>query len=228
MDQDVYPSPEAVEKLKLELSLLQILHHRNKNQHHLQQFFKHLAILKRTLARLLELGNPEYILERLHTVTIPKAWEEFSRVVARGEFVNLGLVLCACVGRIAFCLGGIVGADAMIAVVEVEATITEETEELGEVVMREVFAKETGEMGDIRNFGNIGKDGVPVTPSPLTSSLGVTEDIQSRTSVNTSVSEVTVVSRVDERGLGDIEAPSQKKRKRKRKDDIDELFARLE
>ena len=230
MDQDVFPSPEAVEKLKLELSLLQILHHRNKNQHHLQQFFKHLAILKRTLARLLELGNPEYILERLRTVTIPKAWEEFSRVVARGEFVNLGLVLCACVGRIAFCLGGIVGADAMIATVEVEATITEETEELGEVIMREVFAKETVEMGDIGNIGNIGKDGVPVTPSPLTSSLGVTEDIQSRTSVNASVSEATVVSvsRVEERGLGDIEAPSRKKRKRKRKDDIDELFARLE
>jgi ribonuclease MRP protein subunit RMP1 len=222
MDQDVYPSLEAVEKLKLELSLLQILHHRNKNQHHLQQFFKHLAILKRTLARLLELGNSEYILERLRTVTIPKAWEEFSRVVARGEFVNLGLVLCACVGRIAFCLGGIVGADAMMAAVEVAATITEETEELGEVVMREVFVKEMGEMGDIGNIGNICKDRVPVMPSPLTSSFGVTEDIQLRTSMN------ICVSRVEERGLGDIEASSRKKQKRKRKDDIDELFARLE
>lgn len=112
----------------------------------------------------------------------------------------------------------------MIAAVEVEATIIEETEELGEVVIREVFVKEMVEMGDIRDIGK-GRD--PITPSPLTP-FGVTEDIQSRISVEKSVSEVTVVSQVEERGLGDIAAPSQKKRKRKRKDDIDELFARLE
>ena len=225
MNGDVYPSPKALEKLRLELSLLQILHHRNKNQHHLQPFFKHLAILKRNLTRLLELSESEYILERLRTVTIPKAWEEFSRVVARGEFVNLGLVLCACVGRIAYCLGGIVGAEEMVTAMEVEATITEETDELGEVVMREVLLGNTVEIAGTRD---IGKDGDLVTPSRLTSSAGVDEDIRPGTTMTTRISEITVVSPREQRGLGDIEPPARKKRKRKRKDDIDELFARLE
>lgn len=225
MDEDVYPSPKAVEKMKLELSLLQILHHRNKNQHHLQPFFKHLSILKRTLARLLDLGESEYLLERLRTVAVPKAWEEFSRVVARGEFVNLGMVLCACVGRIAYSLDGIVGAEEMVETMELEATITEETDELGEVVMREVVLEDTVEIEDT---GGIGKDGDLVMPSRLTLSGNVEQDKQPGTTIRTSISQTTVVSRVVERGLGDIELPARKKRKRKRKDDIDELFARLE
>ena len=223
----MYPSPKAVEKLRLELSLLQILHHRNKNQHHLQPFFKNLSILKRTLAKLLVLGrsNSEYILERLRTVTGPKAWEEFSRVVARGEFVNLGVVLCACVGRIAYCLGGIVAAEEMIITTEVEASITQETDELGEVIMRKVVLEE--EILEGEGFRDVGTDGDLVTPSQLTSSRVVDEDKSAKTTVATSFSETTMLSRTVESGLGDIEPPARKKRKRKMKDDIDELFARL-
>lgn len=223
MDENVYPSPKAREALKLELDLLQILHHRNKNQHHLQPFFKHLSILKRTLARLLQLGEFDYILERLRTITIPAAWEEFSRVIARGEFVNLGLVLCACVGRIAYCLGGIVGTEKMIAQMEIEENVLEDMGDMGEVVMREVFMQETVEVGDI------GTDRDPVTPSRLTSSADPEEaQLQERTIIKAQVVETTIVSKLEESGLGNIEPPARKKRKRKRKDDIDELFARLE
>jgi ribonuclease MRP protein subunit RMP1 len=223
MDENIYPSPKAVEALDLEISLLVILHHRNKNQHHLQPFFKHLSILKRTLGRLLQLGESEYLLERLRTVTIPAAWEEFSRVVSRGEFVNLGVVLCACVGRIAYCLGGIVGAEGMVAPIEIEENVLEDTGEMGEVVMREVFMEETVEVGDI------GTDSVPVTPSRLTSSANPEEEqSQETTSIKTQVVQTAVVSRLEESELGNIKPPARKKRKRKRKDDIDELFARLE
>ena len=221
MDENVYPSPKAREALQLELELLQILHHRNKNQHHLQPFFKHLSILKRTLARLLQLGESDYSLERLCTITIPAAWEEFSRVIARGEFVNLGLVLCACVGRIAYCLGGIVGTEEMIVSMEVEENILEDTGDMGEVITREVFMEETMEVGDIST------DRDPVTPSRLTSSADLEEEqLEETTVIKAEVVETTIVSKVEESELGNIEPPTRKKRKRK--DDIDELFARLE
>ena len=60
-----FPSPRATELLQLELSLLQVLHHRNKNQHHLQPFFKHLSILKRTLSLLLDHPDSEFLLQKL-------------------------------------------------------------------------------------------------------------------------------------------------------------------
>src|SRR5277367_6263861 len=107
MEGHIFPSPSAVETLQLELSLLKILHHRNKNQHHLQPFFKHLSILKRTLSLLLDHPDSEFLLQKLRAIVIPQAWESFSRVVARGEFVALGMVLVAVVGRIARCLGGV-------------------------------------------------------------------------------------------------------------------------
>src|SRR5579859_3892185 len=222
MDENVYPSPKAREALELELELLQILHHRNKNQHHLQPFFKHLSILKRTLARLLQLGELDYVLERMRTVTIPAAWEEFSRVIARGEFVNLGLVLCACVGRIAYCLGGIVGTEETIVSMEVEENILGDTGDMGEVVMREAFTEETVQVG------NIGTDRDPVAPSRLTPSTDPEEQMQETTIITAEVVETTIVSKFEESELGNIEPPTRKKRKRKRNDDIDELFARLE
>src|SRR5271154_3154744 len=82
MSSGTFLSPRAKENLTLELSLLHILHHRNKNQHHLQPFFKHLSILKRTLGHLLESPESGYLLQRIRGVVVPFAWEEFSRVVA--------------------------------------------------------------------------------------------------------------------------------------------------
>ena len=107
MNQHVFPHSSAIETLQLELSLLRILHHRNKNQHHLQPFFKHLSILKRTLSVLLDNVDSQFLLQKLRGRVIPNSWESFSRIVARGEFITLGLVLCASVARISYCLGGV-------------------------------------------------------------------------------------------------------------------------
>src|SRR5579871_975557 len=107
MNSNEFPSAKAVETLQLELSLLKILHHRNKNQHHLQPFFKHLSILSRTLSYLLDNVESEYLVQKLRKIVIPSSWESFSRVVARGEFVGRGLVLCGCCARISYCLGGV-------------------------------------------------------------------------------------------------------------------------
>src|SRR5271156_4449946 len=133
MNGKVFPNPDAIETLQLELSLLQVLHHRNKNQHHLQPFFKQLSILKRSLSTLLEHQDSEYLIQKVRYVVMPKAWEEFSRVIARGEFVNLGMVLCAATARISYFLGG---------AEEVHSSgVLQETEDLGE-------AMETDELGE--------------------------------------------------------------------------------
>jgi hypothetical protein len=134
----VYPSCAAIEALQLELSLLQVLHHRNKNQHHLQPFFKHLSILKRDVSLLIHQPNSVYVLNKLRKVSVIKAWEEFSRVVSRGEYVPLGLILCASVARVAASVGGIDVTDGCILGQE---SINENTEiydeEMGEVIPRE-------------------------------------------------------------------------------------------
>jgi ribonuclease MRP protein subunit RMP1 len=135
----VFPSIAAIEVLRLELSLLHVLHHRNRNQHHLQPFFKHLAVLKRTLSHLLEHIESEYLVQKLRTTVIPAFWEEVSRVVARGEFVALGLVLCASVARIGCSLGGIVDSNGAIVFRPKDSGIHVEDDDLGEIVRRENF-----------------------------------------------------------------------------------------
>src|SRR5271170_3402858 len=150
MDTPTFPSPTTIETLQLELSLLQVLHHRNKNQHHLQPFFKHLSILKRTLGLLLDHPDSDFLLQKLRALVIPQAWESFSRVVARGEFVALGMVLVAVVGRIAYCLGGVeLGEE-----IEVEYTgLREGNEELGVPVRRHTMDEETM-VGDSEDHGD--------------------------------------------------------------------------
>src|SRR5579859_4941690 len=216
---------EEMDALKLEASLLHVLHHRNKNQHHLQQFFKQLSILKRTLSRFLEGTGSEYILQKLRTAVIPNCWEEFSRVVARGEFVALGLVLCGSVARIGVILGIEVGEETVVITKTEETETIVQTDELGQVVMREVG---TEEIVEVEKFG---ENDYPVTPSGLTSALeGEDED------VGPDVSEVEVTEKVtstvrkvaDVAGIGDIQPPAKKKRKKRRGNEIDDLFAAFE
>jgi hypothetical protein len=145
----VFPNPDAIENLQLELSLLRILHHRNKNQHHLQPFFRHLSILKRTLSLLLQHPDSEYLRHKAQNVVILRAWEEFSRIVARGEFVALGLVLCASVARIAYCLGGVEEKEATSQGKSEEYETMGDEDELGEVIPREAFLEDRMGLGDV-------------------------------------------------------------------------------
>ena len=213
----VFPSPSAIEALRLELSLLRILHHRNKNQHHLQPFFKHLSILKRTLTHLLNNVDSDFLLRKLRQETVPKAWESFSRVVARGEFVTLGLVLCASVARISFCLGGVLedGLDSQIE--EMGEEIEEENDELEEVVLREMLVDETMEADE------------ECTKPVAISHLPSTTIDESRSKMETDEHEVVLptVNASAESDIGDIRPPVKKRRKQKPQDAIDMLFADL-
>jgi hypothetical protein len=213
-----FPSPMTTEALQLELSLLQVLHHRNKNQHHLQPFFKHLSILKRTLSLLLDHPDSEFLLQKLCSVVIPQAWESFSRVVARGEFVALGMVLVAVVGRIAYCLGDVeLGED-----IEVEYTgLREENEELGVPVRRHIMDEESM-VGDSEDHGDHENMAMELNPSPPEDMDVVpeTERIQAHATLG--------MKGPEEETLGEIQEPPKKRRRKRRMDDIDILFAGLE
>lgn len=217
MDLQTFPNPAAVETLKLELSLLQVLHHRNKNQHHLQPFFKHLSILKRTLGLLLDHPESEFLLRKLRTVVIPKAWESFSRVVARGEFVALGIVMVAAVGRISYCLGGLELGDEII---YEDIDVKEQGEELGVVVRRHMMDQETIP-GDLDNYDESDM-AVDFTASPPVEMENVSamenhsNDVPSR------------AESLENPSLGEIQPPLKKRRKKKPMDDIDILFASIE
>jgi hypothetical protein len=212
MNGRVFPSPNAVETLQLELSLLQILHHRNKNQHHLQPFFKHLSILKRTLNLLLNNVDSDFLLQKLRDVVVPKAWESFSQVVARGEYVTLGIVLCASVARISYCLGGVQEGDMDFQLEETEE-IEDKNDELGEVVLREMFLEEG--MNIDEEYSN------PVSLSRAASTPGIDEEFDKET--HQIPHPITIVSA--ETTIGDIQPPARKKRKKKQQDDIDILFS---
>ena len=220
----VFPDSKAIESLQLELELLRILHHRNKNQHHLQPFFKHLSILKRTIAHLLQNPDSEYLLHKLRNIVIPHAWEEFSRVVARGEFVTLGMVLCASVARIAHCLGGIEGIND-IQEEEMEETLNAMREyELGEVIIRE-----EGMEGESMEVETIAQEMELVTPSRMISVRDVEDHAPTDVTAATATISETVTREIDigDTDIGDIFPPTKKRRKKKGNDDIDLLFAGL-
>ncbi|KAF9892201.1 hypothetical protein FE257_002607 [Aspergillus nanangensis] len=96
------------DKLFLVHSMLQLIFHRNKNQHGKSKWWKWLSILKRTtlkLANSLEYGEPgpsaHVYRGYLATQVVPKCYLAFSTVVADGQFSTLGTVLLATLSRLA-------------------------------------------------------------------------------------------------------------------------------
>ena len=221
MNEHVFPSTAAIETLQLELTLLRILHHRNKNQHRLQPFFKHLSILKRTLTLLFDNIDSEFLLQKLRRIVVPKAWESFSRVVARGEFVALGLVLCASVARISFCLGGIEESEDLKPLQEMVEGFKEKEDEFGEVVLRDLLAEKSLGIEDIGGYGS------PVTLSQPTSPALNANERPELDPENQKMEENTNMA-LELQGIGDIQPPGKKKRKKRHQDDIDLLFVGLE
>ena len=217
MADKVFPDSGAVETLQLELQLLCILHHRNKNQHHLQPFFKHLSILKRTLAHLLNCPESEYLVRKLRNVVIPYAWEEFSRVVARGEFVTLGLTLCALTARVGYCLGGVEGVPTTDITMEVMETV--KMDEMGELIIREVIEETVLVVEDIA------QEREAITPSKSAPAFNVEESVPAEVDIFESKN-VEMKADAVESTIGEIR-PLSKRRKKKRGDEIDELFAGL-
>ena len=217
MNQHIFPHSSAIETLQLELSLLRILHHRNKNQHHLQPFFKYLSILKRTLNLLLENADSRFLLQKLRGRVIPNAWESFSRIVARGEFITLGLVLCASVARIAYYLGG-VEETGYLHLEEQNVQLEIGEDGLGEIVQRDLLEEATIDIEE--KHGDFGSSRWPSSPPAVSSKendeAAHLQELQS----------VAVTGGGSK--IGDIQPPLKRKRRKRKQDDIDILFAGLQ
>jgi hypothetical protein len=146
-------------------------------------------------------------------VVIPKCWEEFSRIVRRGEFVNLGLVLCAVVARVASCLGETenVGDDLPLFG---EETISMRDDDLGEAIVREEFDgtiqfEEENSIND--SFASSKQDTPPFSlMNASTDKAAVSQSKQTR----------------DENNVREVQRPLKRKR-RKKGHEIDDIFAQL-
>jgi len=153
---------------------------------------------------------------------MPKAWEEFSRVIARGEFVNLGMVLCAATARISYFLGGAEEVHSSGVLQETEDLgEAMETDELGEAMLRELLVEEETEVPSSEGYTD------PVTPSQLTSRLPV-EMQQVPQPPNSPIPLRSIAITAEDQHLGDIEPPRKRQKRKKKQDDIDRLFAGLE
>jgi hypothetical protein len=169
------------------------------------------------LSHLLECQESEFLLHKLRAVVVPKCWEEFSRVVARGEFVTLGLVLCACTARVGYCLGGSEGDDGNVSVEVEDDVVNVEEDEIGEIVGREMV-EETGEVeeGERNDF---------ITPSQLTElAAEVLEETITSSDVRTP--SMLRIKAMDSE-VGEIQPPAKKKRRKRRGNEIDDLFSQL-
>jgi ribonuclease MRP protein subunit RMP1 len=96
-------------KLRHEYSLLRILHHRNKNQHHVAKWWRDLNTLKRLLTKLISMKDLQSkqcydLVYKLKKYTIPQCYRSFNNIVALGQFITLGLVLLGLLARINSCI----------------------------------------------------------------------------------------------------------------------------
>lgn len=95
---------EDKDVLKQELELVQILHHRNRNQHRSAVWYRHLSFLKSILARLLAItganSSDEQNRQREQFVKrVPTIYTAFSRIIGTGQYVAIGMVLIGILSR---------------------------------------------------------------------------------------------------------------------------------
>lgn len=93
-----------MQELQYDVVLLQKIVYRNRNQHRLSVWWRHVRMLLRRLKQSLD-GNEKAkiaILEQL-----PKSYFYFTNLIAHGQYPALGLVLLGILARVWFVMGGI-------------------------------------------------------------------------------------------------------------------------
>ncbi|KAJ5362282.1 hypothetical protein N7541_003126 [Penicillium brevicompactum] len=91
-----------MEELLAVHSLLHLIFHRNKNQHHRTKWWKWLSMLKRATADLAQAEPSAMEAQKQHLAAhiIPRCYVAFSTVVADNQFSTLGVVLLAALARL--------------------------------------------------------------------------------------------------------------------------------
>lgn len=99
-------------KLHSEFRLLQLVWHRNKNQHRVALWWRRLGMLKSNCAQVLDILQKRVLKSKNNTVRlfklvngyiskqIARTYRDFNGVIALGQFVTLGVVLIGILSRI--------------------------------------------------------------------------------------------------------------------------------
>lgn len=222
--------------LRLELELLAIIHHRNKNQHHGAVWYTHLRYLKSALTRLLPLCPPQVPRiegKRLHgaktspesdTYTkeitalsnrIHAAYLSFSQIIGTGQYVALGLVLLGVVSRVWAITRGLQSK-------LVRDDASSKDEELADITYFEDSGREMSDDGVVLSREPVTEDGKVIQP------IVAKEDKKVVRNHSNQIAGLTSATKSDEKAvLGSDPVMRPKKRKKKKiigKDEIDSIF----
>lgn len=104
---------ESLVALEHEFGIIKLIHHRNKNQHRVATWWKHLNNLKRYLTKVISLIHTynrnkddkvrqklQKVLRHLYFNICKSAFRAFNGVIALGQFITLGLTLVGALGKL--------------------------------------------------------------------------------------------------------------------------------
>lgn len=139
--------------------ILHLIHHRNRNQHRHSHWWKWLAMLKRSIARLITeivQGNVERASVRMkymNDLLLPRCYGVFTQIVNDNQFSALGLTLVAELARIQRIIGLEYGAAGESGNLNVRPasdrhrSLPETFEDLGQAVAKPVTSSSNVEVG---------------------------------------------------------------------------------
>lgn len=113
---------DSLSSLEHEYGIIRLIHHRNKNQHRVTTWWKHLNNLKRSLSKLISLLHTYTIKSRdnirqkvievarhLYLHVTKAAYRAFNGIIALGQFIPLGFTLVGVLGKVYHEVGKIEG-----------------------------------------------------------------------------------------------------------------------
>lgn len=98
---------DIIQSLHQEYRYIQLVYHRNKNQHGSTHWWRHFNTLKRSISQILrqcqynkvERESCKYAIKRFLKVQLPAIYYAFQGVLTMGQFVTLGVVLMGLLAR---------------------------------------------------------------------------------------------------------------------------------
>lgn len=150
----VLPQP-SIDSLRNEYQLMQLMYHRNLNQHRQARWWRYFSILKRNVQKLLQLFDDLQSMPKKATIIhkgiieictylirrkiFTKAYYEINTILALGQFIALGFALLAMLARVRSLVLEIDGVDRIQVNVEAPAIVDThgDFDEIGEEIERE-------------------------------------------------------------------------------------------
>lgn len=164
---------DSLSSLEHEYGIIRLIHHRNRNQHRVTSWWKHLNSLKRNLTKLISLLHTYFrkandkirhkvleVARHLYLHVSKAAYRAFNGIIALGQFIPLGLTLVGTLGKVYHEVGKIEGLkDIRVqrfngAPLENSDNLGIDGEDLGADLGEEVVVDEIPDMKKRKSFDN--------------------------------------------------------------------------